>query len=142
MARIKIELPEKDIVTVRVPVRITDLNYGNHVGNDTFVSIIHEARVQWLAELNASELNVFGTGLIMGDLVIEFKKESFYGDVIEVKLFAGEITRVSFEIYYQLSVQRDGVTIILANAKTNMICYDYEAKKTVSVPEELKKLLS
>ena len=43
MARIKIELPAKCIAAFTIPVRITDINYGNHVGNNSMVEIIHEA---------------------------------------------------------------------------------------------------
>jgi acyl-CoA thioester hydrolase len=141
MARIKIDFPENIIGSVTIPVRITDVNYGNHVGNDSFVSIIHEARVQWLQQNNLSELNIGGSSLIMGDIAIEFKSESFYGDMIEVKLAAGEISRVSFELFYQLSAKRNDETILLANAKTGMVCYDYVIKKVVAVPENFKKLL-
>ena len=88
MARIKIDIPEKIIATFHIPVRIADINYGNHVGNDAFVSIIHEARMQWLQQYGYTELNIEGTGLIMSDLTVEFKNESFYGDVVEVKLGA------------------------------------------------------
>lgn len=47
MARVKLNIPENIISVIIIPVRINDINYGNHVGNDAFVSIIHEARVQW-----------------------------------------------------------------------------------------------
>ena len=141
MARIKIEFPEKVIGIVSIPVRITDINYGNHVGNDSFISIIHEARVQWLKQHNFSELNIDGASLIMSDLAIEFKKESFYGDIIEIKLGAGEMSRVSFELYYQLSTSRNNETVLLANAKTGMVCYDYMVKKVTALPEVLKRLL-
>jgi len=50
MARIKIDIPEKVMATFPIPVRIADINYGNHVGNDAFVSIIHEARMQWIRQ--------------------------------------------------------------------------------------------
>ena len=46
MARIKLEMPEQFMGSFQVPVRITDINYGNHLGNDAFVSILHEARMQ------------------------------------------------------------------------------------------------
>lgn len=141
MARIKIDLPEKLLATITIPVRISDINYGNHVGNDSFVAILHDARLQWLQRHQLSELNIGGAGLIMSDLAIEFKSESFYGDTIEVKLSAGDISRVGFELYYQLSVVRNDQTIILANAKTGMICYDYAAKKVVAVPEMFKQRL-
>jgi acyl-CoA thioesterase FadM len=142
MARIKIELPATFLTTITIPVRITDLNYGKHVGNDSFISIIHEARVQWLHQHNLSELGINGTGLIMSDLAIEFKSESYYGDVIEIKVGVAEISKVSFELYYSLSTNREGENILLANAKTAMVCYNYSVKKVAAIPEELKSILN
>jgi len=46
MARIKIEIPDKFIYKTEIPIRITDINYGGHLGNDSLLSIIHEARVR------------------------------------------------------------------------------------------------
>lgn len=141
MARIKLQIPENVIGKFVIPVRITDINYGNHLGNDAFVSIVHEARMQWLHKLGYTELAIEGVGLIMSDLAVEFKNESFYGDVVEVVLSAGEISRVGFELYYQLFTNRTSEKILLANAKTGMICFDYDAKKTSAIPEKLKQIL-
>jgi acyl-CoA thioesterase FadM len=141
MARIKIDPPTNILSAVRLKVRIGDINYGNHVGNDAFVLLIHEARVQWLQQNNFTEIDIHGAGLIMADLGIEFKKEAHYGEDILIEIGVGEISRVSFELYYQLSTDREGVTILLAKAKTGMVCYDYQSKKTVSVPAILKKIL-
>ena len=141
MARIKLEIPEKVIASFQIPVRIADINYGNHVGNDAFVSIIHEARMQWLNQYGYTELKIEGIGLIMSDLAIEFKNESFYGDVVEVKIGAAEISRVSFELYYQLFAKRNNESVLLANAKTGMVCYDYDIKKVTAIPEKLKSIL-
>ena len=141
MARIKIDMPENKLAEIIIPVRISDINYGNHVGNDAFVSIIHETRMQWLQQQGYTELDFAGTGLIMSDLAIEFKNESFYGDIIEVTIYAGETARVSFDLYYQLSTIRNGIRLILANAKTGMISYSYERKKPVALPEDALKLL-
>jgi acyl-CoA thioester hydrolase len=141
MARIKLEIPEKVIGTFVIPVRISDINYGNHVGNDAFVSLVHEARVQWLQQYGYTELSVEGIGLIMSDLALEFKSESFYGDVVELILGASDISRVGFDLYYQLFAKRNTGNILLANAKTGMVCYNYEAKKVAPVPEKLKAIL-
>ena len=134
MARIKIEIPEKTIATFQIPVRITDINYGNHMGNDSFIAIVHEARMQWLTQYGYTELNIEGTGLIMSDLGVEFKNESFYGDVLEVTISVGVQSSVSFELFYQLSAKRNNETVLLANAKTGMVCYDYSAKKIAAIP--------
>lgn len=142
MARIKLEMPATKLAEIKIPVRISDVNYGSHVGNDAFVSIIHEARLQWLQQKGYSEMNFAGTALIMGDLSVEFKKESFYGDVIDVAIYAGETARVSFELYYQLSTIRKDAVVLLANAKTGLVCFDYTIKKTVSISNEAKDILA
>ena len=142
MARVKLDLPAHPLGSFTVPVRITDINYGNHVGNNAIVEFIHEARVQFLNTHHFTELNAGGIGLIMNELVVEYKNESFYNDQLNISVFCGEITRVSFELYYELSVFRDEINIIIAHAKTGMVGYDYEQKKVAAIPEALKRILS
>jgi acyl-CoA thioesterase FadM len=138
MARLKIILPSSFIFSCSIPVRITDINYGNHTGNDALVSIIHESRMQWLKKHGLTELKIEGeTGMIMADLCVEFKAESFYGDVIDVKIAVDNISTVSFELYYLLFCRRNDKDLVLAHAKTGMVCYDYERKKVASVPQRL-----
>jgi acyl-CoA thioesterase FadM len=142
MSRIKIELPPKSIASITIPVRITDLNYGNHVGNHAMVAIIHEARAQFLNLHGFTEMNAGGTSLIMNELLVEFKNESFYNDVLEIKIFPGEFSRVSFELFYLITVLRNEEEIIIAHAKTGMVCYNYSDKKIEMLPEKLKAILS
>lgn len=141
MGRLKIILPQKLLASFSIPVRITDINYGNHVGNNSIVEIIHEARVQFLQQNGFTELNVAGTSLIMSELLVEYKNESFYNDLLEVNLFCGEISRVGFELFYKISTNRSQQNIVIALAKTGMVCYDYTIKKVSSFPEELKSIL-
>jgi acyl-CoA thioester hydrolase len=135
MSRIKITLPEQFSFTAAIPVRITDLNYGNHVGNDAVLSIIHEARMQFLTHHGCTELNCGGVGLIMSDVGIEFKKEIFYGDVLSVNVAATNFTSIGFDLFYQILNKEKIVTAV---AKTGMVCYDYEKKKIAQVPAEVK----
>jgi acyl-CoA thioester hydrolase len=141
MARVKLDIPQNKIFATDIPVRITDINYGNHVSNDALVSIVHEARMQWLAHKNYTELNVAGAALIMADLAVEYKAESFYGDTLNVAISIGEITKISFEIFYEITATRNDKKIVIANAKTGMVCFDYEARKVMSIPEQFLKFL-
>lgn len=135
MARIKLVFPENIIHTLTIPVRITDINYGNHLGNDALVSILHEARVHWLTSLNYSELNIEGKSIIMNELAVNYLKEIFYGDVIKIDLSFGDLTTLGFELYYRMSVNKNGENIHSAIAKTGLIFFDYTAKKTSSIPD-------
>jgi acyl-CoA thioesterase FadM len=143
MPKAKLALPEHFSFTMELPVRITDLNYGGHVGNDSILSLIHEIRVQFLRHHGYEELNVAGVGLIMADVSIEFKSELFYGERLEASVAAAEFSRVGFELYYKLMKKSGEKWLPVAFARTAMICYDYTQKKIVSVPKEVcTKLLS
>lgn len=139
MARIKLSLPETFSFYTIIPIRITDINYGGHVGNDTILSLIHEARVQFFKNICYAELDFAGTSLIMSDVAIEFKSELFYDDIVKAYVAIGEIGRVGFDVFYKL-VNSDNESIV-ALAKTGMVCYDYKNKKVVRVPEEAKAKL-
>lgn len=139
MGRIKVDLPEQFLFSVTIPVRITDINYGGHVGNDSILSLLHEARIKYLEYLEFTELNIDGAGLIMSDVAIEYKAESFYGDSLRVSVSAGEFSKVSFDLFYKMETVRDGHIILIAKAKTGMVCYDYNQKKVIAVPEALKQ---
>lgn len=142
MPRIKIELPADFSFSATIPIRITDINYGGHAGNDTILSLIHEARIQFLNQYNYSEINCGGAGLIMSDVGIEFKNEVFYGDIISVSVKATEFSKVAFEVYYKLEKIKDGKKILVAAAKTGMVCFDYTSKKIAAVPDDVKQKLS
>jgi acyl-CoA thioesterase FadM len=141
MARIKIDLPEAFAFSTTLPVRVTDLNYGNHLGNDSVLSILHEARVRYLRHLGCSELDAFGAGLIMADAVILYKGEGFYGDLLKVEVAAGDISSRGFVLFYRLTCDRDGKKVAIAEAETGMLGFNYQTRKVVSLPRELKEKL-
>jgi acyl-CoA thioesterase FadM len=141
MARNKIQLPSRFNFSTVIPVRITDLNYGGHVGNDTVLSIIHEARVQFLESRGYKELDVEGVGLIMSDVAIEFRAELFYGDVVTAHVSTGEFTGAAFDIYYRLEKGTASETTVVAIAKTGMVCYDYSKKKIAGIPNNAQSKL-
>ena len=142
MARLKIVFPKSSLATIHIPVRITDINYGNHLGNSNIVEILHEARMQFLTSHSFSEMNAGGISLIMSDLQVEYKNESYYGDILIVVIFAGDLSRASFELLYQVSTIRGDKTIVVANAKTSLVGYNYDLKKVVVLSPELLAILT
>ncbi|QKG58120.1 thioesterase family protein [Hymenobacter sp. BRD128] len=135
MPRVKVSLPESFGFAVEIPVRITDLNYGAHLGNDALLSILHEARVQFLASLGAAEFDQASQlGFIMVDVAIEYKGEAFHGDVLHINLAANDQNKYGFDIVYHVKNQ-SGKEI--ARAKTGMLCFDYNTRKLRALPPQL-----
>ena len=131
MSRIRIELPSNFQFSTNISIRITDLNYGGHVGNDTILSLLHEARVQFLKSFGYTEMKFEGVSLIMSDVGIEFKKELFYGDAVTALVTAANFGRAGFDVYYQLFNKQE----LIAVAKTGMVCFNYDIRKVVRVPD-------
>lgn len=136
MNRIKLTLPALFPFHTELSIRITDLNYGGHVGNDVFLSLIHEARQQYLLSLGYTELSFAGVGLIMADVALEYKRELNHLDLVRISVAATDIDKLGFDLYYKVELTTEEGLVIAAKAKTGMICYDYTNKKKLSIPEE------
>ncbi|WP_295118949.1 thioesterase family protein [uncultured Chitinophaga sp.] len=141
MARVKISLPEQFKFSTQIPIRIQDVNYGGHVGNDAILSIMHEARLQFLNSIGCTELDAYGVGMIMSDVAIVYKGEGFRGDVFVVEVTADELSPFGFELLYRLSTEREGKKLPIAEGKTGMICFDYSQRKVARMPDILQEKL-
>ena len=142
MERIKINLPESFHFSTVIKIRITDLNYGGHVGNDGFLSLIHEARQQFLIHFGYSELQFENVSLIMADAAIEFKRELDYKDEVKISVAASGFDKFAFDIFYKLEIINGENSVLAGKAKTGMACYDYQKKKLMAVPAEAKNKLA
>ena len=138
MTRIKLQMPEKFLFSTTIDVRITDLNYGNHLANDSLLSIIHEARVRFLNHYGYTEIDVEGVGIMMADSVIIYKSQSYYGDSLKIEIAVEDISKKSCDFYYRITKDSDK---IVALCKTAIVFFDYQNQKPAQVPPQfLKKL--
>lgn len=138
MARVKLELPETFVFSTEMPLRIGDINYGGHLGNDSVLGLVHEARVRFLRANGFSEIDIGGVGLILSDAVVMYRAEAFYGDVITIDVAVGDFWRAGCDIFYRLSNQSSGVEV--ARVKTGIVFFDYDKRKTTSVPAVFQQL--
>lgn len=133
MARIKIDLPEKFIFETEITVRISDINYGGHLGNDAVLSIVHEARLRFFNSLGYTEKNIEGAATIMTDAAIVYRNEGFYGNVLKISLAIQDVSNSGFDVLYKLVRTSDQKEI--AKVKTGVAFFDYELKKIITIPE-------
>jgi acyl-CoA thioesterase FadM len=72
---------------------------------------------------------------------VNYLHESFYGDVLDIELSIGEISAVSFELFYSITTNRKNDCITIAKAKTGIVFYDYHLKKATSIPPAFRNIL-
>jgi len=139
VARIKLEMPAIYNFRTELTVRITDINYGGHLGNSDVLALIHEARVRFLKSFGYSEVDVEGYGTIMLDSVVIYKAQAFAGDVLQIEVAAGDFSRLGCDLFYRITKKEGGAEVVLA--KTGIAVFDYANQKRVSPPEAFVKKL-
>ena len=137
MPRIKLDPPKHFHFTTEIPIRISDINYGGHLGNDSVLSILHDARLRFLMEHGYSEFNVEGVSLIMSDSVVLYKSQAFFGESLRIQIAVQDFSKFGFDIYYLVRERESGREVV--QAKTGMAFFNYEERKLSPVPEKFKK---
>jgi acyl-CoA thioesterase FadM len=138
MARLRLELPARFPFTTEIAVRITDINYGGHLGNDALLSLIHEARCRFFQHFGFKETDIAGAGILMVDAAIAYRKEAFHGDVLRFEVGATDLQRTGCDIVYRVTRAGD----VVAEAKTGIVFFDYQRHKIVRMPPAFAALFT
>ena len=115
-------------------VEVTDLNYGNHLGNDALIGIIHRARVHFLHQLRASENNLGDgkTGVLVTDLIVNYLGEGFLFDKLCVESSIGEVRSKGFRMFHKITAEQDR---LIALVETGLVAFNYQKRKVARIPE-------
>ncbi len=130
MSRIKLKTPKKYHFSTLLTLRIYDMNYGAHMGNDAILRIVHEARVQFLESLNLKEIDFYGFSLLMSDSAVVYKKQAFYGDKLGIEIAVSKLNDYGFDLFYLIKTNN----LEIARVKTGMVCYSNEKNKIQKIP--------
>jgi acyl-CoA thioester hydrolase len=117
--------------SISMTVRTTDLNYGNHVGYQTYFSYFQEARSAYLGQFGYTELDIEGYGMIIGEANCRYKRELFLNDCIRIACCITEIKSKRFVMQYEISNKEE----VCAEGFTKILCYDYQAREVVQLPD-------
>lgn len=129
----KIELPEKWQFSHTIKIRVTDLNYGNHLANQQFLAFAQEARLKYFQKYGFNEKDFGGFGLIQADAAIVFKGEGHLDDEVEIKISLVQTSRAGFDVFYLFYNTTKNSE--MAHIRTAIVCYDYDLKKPVAIPK-------
>lgn len=121
-------------------VRVTDLNYGNHLGLPQVSCMAHNARLCFLKSLGLSEMDIGGCAVMIVASHIELKAESLHGDMLRFFVSIEIISKTKFQCH--ISVLNPDKDILVATIEDTLVCYDYERKRVVAVPDSFKHLIS
>lgn len=134
MERVRLEFPDTAIVHRQpLTVRVTDMNYGRHLGHDTLVSLLHEARIQALAALGLTEWDLGGYPSVVADLAIQYQSEARWPDALVVETAIPALEGRAITVHHRVLHAEGGRPV--ATARLNVLLVDPATGRPVAVPE-------
>jgi acyl-CoA thioesterase FadM len=140
MSRVRLKLPDRFLFTTEIPLRVSDINYGGHLGNDAVLSLAQEARMRFLRSHGWTEQDVTGVGIIMTDAVVVYRSEAFYGDVLTIDVAVADIGEIGCDFLFRMVNKASGREV--ARGKTGIAFFNYANRKPSSVPAEFRSVCS
>ncbi|OGN64526.1 MAG: hypothetical protein A3E80_04990 [Chlamydiae bacterium RIFCSPHIGHO2_12_FULL_49_9] len=137
MARVTIESIDSYEFETTLEIRVSDLNYGNHLANDSVLTLAHEARLRYLAALGYTEFDIEGVGLLQVDAAILYRAQGKWGQKIKIEVAMREAGKVGCDFFFLFTdLETEGE---IAQVKTGMVFFDYGKQKICRSPN-MKKL--
>jgi acyl-CoA thioesterase FadM len=141
MARLKLDFPEDQYYfSTPLTVRITDINSGQHLGNDSMISMISEARALFLHEYGVIETERDGTGIIVTDLATTYRAEAHARDTLLFEVGVMDFNKYGGDIIFRISRPRDKT--LVAMAKSGFVFFNYKSSQVVDMPTEFRDKFS
>ena len=119
-------------------VKQEDLNYGNHVGNERALLFFQWTRESFLRQNNLSETNIGdGSGFIQVEATVQYKKQLFLDQKIEVRITKIEIKGLKIIFEYEIYSGKD----LAITGTATVLAYNYEEQKIKKIPANFKELI-
>jgi acyl-CoA thioesterase FadM len=137
MARLKLDFPhDQYCYNTPLTVRVTDINGANHLGNDSMISMISEARARFLFEFGAPETERDGSGIIVTDLATTYRAEAHARDQLLFEVGVMDFNKYGGDITFRITRPRDGA--LVAMAKSGFVFFDYKIGRVVAMPDAFR----
>ena len=119
-------------------VKQEDLNYGNHVGNERALLFFQWTRESFLRQNNLSETNIGdGSGFIQVEATVQYKKQLFLDQKIEVRITKIEIKGLKITFEYEIYTGKE----LAITGTATVLAYNYEEQKIKKIPAKFKEIV-
>lgn len=126
--------------TNKVIIRVSDLNYGQHLGYAQLVSLLHQTRVQFLHQYALNEFNIENTQLLIKELEVSYTNEAFLLDELKFSLSFSQKKKTTMTLQYDIfNTTRNNNT---AKATETCLFISNKTKKITRTPKFWQQFLS
>lgn len=116
--------------------RFRDTDAMGHINNAVYVTYLEVARQEYWKALDRLA-DYRAVPFILAHVTIDFRSEALVRETLDLAIRCDWIGGKSFGFAYEIrSDQR-----LVVEARTVQVCYDYAAKRSIPVPDALRRKL-
>jgi len=124
-----------------IEIRFVDLDVFGHVNNANYLTYLEQARVKYFDDLVGWEYDWSKEGIILAQATLNFLVPIKLKDLISVYTRCERIGNKSLLLEYRI-VKKNGVEeLLMADARTVLVAFDYVNRQSIQVPERWKEAI-
>lgn len=122
--------------TLKIQPRFAETDALGHLNNATLPVWFEQARTP-IFKLFIPTLAINDWNLILAKIEIDFVREIFYGNEVEINTTIQRIGNSSFVVYQEVWQQQQ----LAAKGLATMVHFDHDTKKSRPIPESIRTAL-
>jgi acyl-CoA thioester hydrolase len=122
----------------RLAVRFSDCDLLGHVNHAIYFTYFEQCRFEWWRRLGGTT-GMPGVGAIIVHAACNFRAPAFASEELEIRLGVGAIGTSSITLDYEILNVASGA--LIADGRTVIVAYDYEARRSMPLPDETRARL-
>jgi acyl-CoA thioester hydrolase len=123
-----------------IEIRFADIDAFGHVNNAKYLTYLEQARVKYFDDIVDWTYDWSKEGIILARAVIDFIMPIHFRENIIIKTRCSRLGTKSFDLQYQMfKLNEDKSELLMADATTVMVAFDYVNKKTIEIPSEWRE---
>jgi len=118
--------------------RFRDTDAMGHINNAVYVTYLEVARQHYWQAFD-TESDYRRVPFILAGVKIDFRSEALVRETLELAIRCGWVGNKSFGFEYEIREKTSQRLVV--EASSVQVCYDYTARRSVAVPDDLRKRL-
>ena len=118
--------------------RFRDTDAMGHINNAVYVTYLEVARQEYWRGFSRDK-DYRRVPFILAGVRIDFRSEALVSEVLEIGIRCDWIGNKSFGFGYEIREKESGRRVV--EAASVQVCYDYAAKRSILVPDDLRRRL-
>ncbi len=118
--------------------RFRDTDAMGHINNAVYITYLEVARQEYWRAIDGSA-DYRRVPFILARVECDFRSEALMREVLELHVRCTRVGGKSFAFEYQIREQ--SAQRIVVEARSVQVCYDYDARRSVPVPDALRRAI-